>query len=139
MSREYDAGGHNMLHDEYKKKIKKAVKTITSIIRLLEGGPIDPRAVSLLDIAASYLEEQHENEIEYHEEEVADDITGAIAAQTVYFEDAHDDEPDFEFKFLEPHDIVENHNKISNMFKPKDGNAIADEIQKWYEEGMPEK
>jgi hypothetical protein len=116
-----------MLSEEHKAKIQAAIEALNKIIESLEGSSTDPRAVQLLDIAASYLEEQHEQGIEYKEEPLDEDGIDLIS-----FEDPHDGaytsqsmEVSDEFKFFTD-DAIE--------AKKVSGDDIAQAIQAWYHE-----
>jgi hypothetical protein len=135
-------GDYEMLHDEYKEKISQAVRVLTSLIQSLEGTPIDPRAVQLLDIATSYLEEQKENEIEYHETiefaDTAPETTNIFAENEDTLNFFTDNKPNASgFKYLEAEEEHKPKAVEPETTKPM-GELIAEEIQKWFEEGAPE-
>lgn len=117
-----------MLHDQHKNKIAQAISLLSQLISVLEGTPIDPRAVTLLDIACSYLEEQGESGIEYHQ---ADDDDQDMAMHTC---SPHQEEEQVASAMLSEIDEQAwdspNFKLLGNQ-KP-DGDAIAEEIQEWY-------
>jgi hypothetical protein len=152
-----------MLNDEHKKKIKTALKVMEDLIKFLDGAPYDPRVITLIDVAASYLDEQYENSIEYPaidgsqgpipEDEEEDDsapqaeepepsksieqeIIQSLSAEEYMngLEQAFN--TDEEFKFLSP---TKKPPKLEQRPMEKfDGDSIAEEIQRWYSEGEPD-
>lgn len=153
-----------MLSEENKMKLATAIKVLEDLIKFLDGSPIDPRAVTLLDIAASYFEEQKDNDIEYHEhehhmdggddmgeEETDEDVVNddqVVSAAPLNLDNMQEYVQSLEnliknspgeenFKFLKP-------TKKMPPAMPQaplpmaDGDSIAEEIQEWFRQGEPE-
>lgn len=152
-----------MLNDEHKKKIQTALKVMEDLIKYLDGAPFDPRVITLIDVAASYLDEQHENGIEYpahqdigphthdHDDEEhgdedegpntdapkSDNLLQIIGAEEYLKElEKAFSSDDAAFKFLSP---TKKPPKLEDRPLGKvDGDTIAEEIQKWFSEGEPD-
>lgn len=149
-----------MLSEENKLKLATAIKVLEDLINFLDGAPIDPRAVTLMDIAASYLEEQKENNIEYHEhnhdiemedgEENEEGIINeeqTVSAAPLSLDNMKEYVQSLEnlikyspgeenFKFLKP--TQKTPPSPQAPLPMADGDSIAEEIQEWYRQGEPE-
>lgn len=104
-----------MLEKKQRAELNKAIVTIASILKNLDSTPVDPRSLDLLEIAASLLEQQLEQNISY---EIIDEGMADIASISPQIIPQEDDRvyDTSGFRFLEGDDDSPSKEDLQKQF-----------------------